>query len=525
MFRRLMPMFVSLGLVAAGCAGSASDAPPSPESAAPVEFDKQELTVGAPGDDYEERNRVNLGYWQLNANICETLVNMTPDLQTAPGLASKWELQGENTYRFSLRPGVRFHNGAPLTAEAVRYSMNRVVAKRNALSTFIGPESTKVVDDLTVDITPTQPNVRLPEQLVHTFFSILAPETEPADKPICTGAFQFAEYVPNQQLIVRRYEDYWGEKAKLKQITFRFIPDANTRRLAFESGEIDVMLEVPREQTAELERRGTFQVAKASIGAVTLAQFNVRGQEPYTLLQDPDVRKALAMSWDAKALVDQLWQGNASVVKTVGPPSTLGAAQSLVKGFSPDVRQAESLLEGRGWKKGSDGIREKDGRRLSLSLLAQAGGGQEMVELLQAQAKRSGIEMRLDLAPDGSIYNQRNGAGAFDVDLNTWNHNDASPSRLLALLWWSQSTRASAKFTTGSPEFDRLIEEALTARDAQTSVRKSAEAMHLLVDQEALAAPLAGVFRIHALKKSVSGFQAHASNQHQVWSTVFLTGG
>lgn len=514
---------VVLMVLAAGCGGGDEGAQPAAKASA-LPFDRQTLTLATPGDVYITRDKIFLGMWPDNANICETLVGLSPEFQPTPTLATKWTKTGDNTFRFELRRDVRFHNDAPLDAEAVRFSMARVVEKGQTLNTFIGPDSTKVVDEFTVDITPTQPNLRLPEQISHPFFDIVAPGTDPADKPVCTGPFQFTEYSPNDRLVVSRNEVYWGEKARLRQITFRFIPDQNTRRLALESGEVDLIWFLAPQQSADVKGRPGLKVAPAPPGAVVDISLNLHGSEPYTILQDIDVRRALALSLDAKALAEQQWQGTAQVVGTVSPPAVLGPSASLVKPLVPDLTRAEQLLEGKGWKKGSDGIREKDGRKLSLVTAAQFDFEPESLQLLQAQARRAGIDLRIERAPNAAAYAQTINTGAFDVDINYFNQNDANPIRIPAQFWYGKNTAARVKFTGVGEKFDRIVDEGLAAPDLATAQRKSAEANQVLVQEEAGAIPLTSFPQIYAHKTSVAGFQPHPSVNHQSWTSVYLTG-
>ncbi len=123
-----------------------------------------ELTIGYDADAYriDPPERANIGYYPLNTNIFETLVRLTPEYQIEPLLAESWEFIEPNTYRFTLRQGVTFHDGSPFDAEAVLWSMGRIAQAGGGIL-FIDENSTKAIDDFTVEITPAQPNRRLLE--------------------------------------------------------------------------------------------------------------------------------------------------------------------------------------------------------------------------------------------------------------------------------------------------------------------------------------------------------------------------
>lgn len=522
MKRRIAVVFL---LLAAACSGT-DDSPtqsgqPTAKEALP--FEQQMLTVATPGDVFITRNRVLLGMWPDNANICEPLLGIDQNLQTVPVLATKTTYMGDNTFRFELRRDVRFHNGAPLNAEAVRSSFARVAEKNLSLTSFVGADSTKVVDEFTVDVKPTQPNLRLPEIIAHPNFSIIAPGTDPAERPVCTGPFEFVEYSPNDKLVARRNETYWGEKAKLRQLTFRFIPDQNTRRLALESGEVDGVYFLPPPQAANVRSRPGLQVVPTPPGAAVVLSVNLRGAEPYTLMQDIDLRRALAFSLDPKALAEVQWQGTAQPINTVSPPSVLGPGASQVRPITNNLAEAERLLEQAGWRKGSDGIREKEGRRLSLVAPAQFDFEPESLQFIQSQARKAGIDLRMEKAPDGAAYGQKINSGQWDVDVNYWNQNDGNPASILTRLWWGKNTNARIKYTGAGEKFDRVVDEAVAAPDTKASAAKSIEATKVLVEEQAAAIPLTSFPQIFAFKGDVAGFTAHPSVNQQPWTSVYRT--
>lgn len=523
---RLRIALVTLLLVAVGCGGDGGKGASQGASttvAASLPFDQQTISVATPGDVYITRDRNLLGMWPDNANVCETLVAAGENLQPTPLLATKWTLIPPNTFRFELRRNVKFHNGAAFNAEAVRSSMARVVDKALALTTFIGADSTKVVDEFTVDITPTQPNLRLPEQIVHPNFSIVAPGSVPNDKPVCTGPFEFGDYTPNDHFTARRFEGYWGDKPKLKQLTFRFIPDQNTRRLALESGDVDGVYFLPPQQAASVKARPGLKLAPTPPGAVVVLSFNLNGPPTNTLMQDIDLRRALAWSLDPKALADVQWQGTAQPVNTVSPPSVLGSIASEIPAITGDLAKATALLDQKGWKAGSDGIREKDGRKLSLAAPAQFDFEPESLQFLQAQARKAGIDLKVDKAADGAAYSQKINSGAWDVDINYWNQNDANPASIVSRLWYGKNTAARIKFTKVNAKFDALVDEALAAPDTATSARKSVDAMKVLLLEEAAAIPLTSFPQIFAFKSTVAGFTAHPSVNLQPWTATYRT--
>ncbi|MDP9419960.1 MAG: ABC transporter substrate-binding protein [Actinomycetota bacterium] len=527
------------GLLAIACGGNGGEGQRSEEQetrqATPAAV--QELVVGYGGDpwvDASEMDQKRRPNYPLNADVCETLVQLTPDFQVAPSLASDWELVGDNTFRFTLKDEPRFSDGTPLSAEAVKYTLDYTVAEpaTGGLS-FLGPESTKVIDERTVEVTPTRPNRRLVEQINHPTYAVLAPGSDPLNEPepICSGPFEVTEYVPNEQLVVERNDDYWGEPAKLDKITFRFIPDDTTRTLALQNGEVDLITDVPRGVLSSVEGLPGIKIQNAPVGQVFLmytARRDLAGTDKP--LADPRVRRAVAAAMDQTSFVEGVLDGNAEQVSTVAPPEVLGEYADVVEGVPFDRAESARLLDEAGWKLGPDGVRQKDGRPLELSIVfpSGSGGGTGInlteVEFVQAQLAEVGITGKIEQL-DAGAYRERLDTGNYDLDFSGPNQNDANPAFLLSLRWYSKATGKNAKFISPGPdtEFERIVEESQQATDDEELQRLAAEAMHELVDNEVGGIPLAGVYRTYAMKETVQGLEPHPSSTNQRWSTVFIS--
>ncbi len=484
---------------------------------------EHELVIGARADEYVvEPLKSKLGMYPLNVQICEPLVRITADYQIEPLLASRWERHGD-TWRFFLRPGVVFSNGQLLTSEAVRYTFARLLQGDRAGTyqhIYLDENSVRVVDDLTVDIAPARPNERLLEQIGHSNYSIIAPGTEPATQPIGTGPFKLVQYRRGELITVERNERYWGQPSPLNRLTFRFLPDDTTRVLSLQAGEVGMILDVPREQAATLRAQAGTHVVEAPVGRVASIFLNIHGQAPYNLLANRNVRRALALAIDRRALIERVWEGNGELVATIGPRALLGDHGSLVEGFPYDPRQAAHLLEQEWWLVGADGVRARDGRRLSLTLIAWPEFDTATLEFVQGQLAIIGIELRIVRSPDAASYQARIEAGEFDLDLEGPNQNDANPIFLPALRFYSRSSGRTVRYFAPGNRFDEIIEAGLAATERDEVMRRSAEAQRIITDEEAIAVPLAGLKRIHAMRDGVRGFSPHPSLLNQRWDTI-----
>ena len=465
--------------------------------------------------------QARLGVYPLNANVAETLTHLGADFQVEPLLATRWEYRGGNTWRFHLRQGVVFHDGQPLTARAVSESIALVVRAKGGYS-GLGEHSVHVVDDSTVDITPMVPNLHLPQQLVHPNYAIFAPGSNPAVRPVGTGPYRWVEYRPYERVVVKRNDGYRGPAPRVGEIIFRFIPDANTRVLALLAGELDLAMDFPREQIAEVARGRQYRIARAVAGQTLAFQVNAHGQPPHDLLRDRRLRLAVAHSIDQTRLIRDMWHNEAEPLHAMTVPAILGEYAGRVHGIAFDTLAAARLLDEAGWRLGPDGIRHaSDGRPLQLEMVASVEVETGAIELLQGQMHRVGIDARFTRVPDPGALSARLTAGAFDLNLAVSNQNDADPLFLPALLFYSKSRRPFARWYAAGPSFDTIVEAGLATSDPKEMQRLAAEAIRVAVDEEAVCIPVAALFRIYALRAGVGGFNPHPSQTNQSWTTLY----
>jgi peptide/nickel transport system substrate-binding protein len=518
--------------VAAACGGNdgenANGEVQEPRDVAPAA--QQELVVGVGDDpwlDAETDHKRFPGY-PLNADVCETLVQLTPDYQVAPALAEEWEYVGDNTFRFTLKEEPTFSDESPLTADAVKYTMDYTAEEPSIGGDGVGPDSTTVIDERTVEVRLTEPNLRFVEQATHPTYQVLAPGSDPLNDSdvTCTGPFEVVEYVPSERLIVERNDGYWGEPAKLEKITFRFYPDDTTRTLALQNGEVDLITEVPRGILSTVQELPGIETANAPVGATILmyvAQREASGAP--RVLSDQRLRRAVSHSMDREAFVNGVLGGNAEIVPTVMPPRVLGEYADLVEGIQYDPEEAARLFDEAGWTIGPDGIRTKDGQPLELDIVyGQSRIDLSTVEFIQAQLREVGVIGNI-LRLDAGAYSEALDNGTYDLDVSSPNQNDANPAFLMSLRWYTKASGENAQIIApgSETEFERLIDQTQVATDPDELRRLSAMAGHELVDVEAAGIVLAGTYRILAMKEQVQGLEVHPSGTNQRWHDVFLS--
>ena len=485
--------------------------------------------VGVGEDGYRVDERANVGFYPLNTNIFESLVYMTPDYQIEPRLAESWEFVEPGTWRIVLRQGVVFHDGTPFTAEAVKYTMDRIAANGGGVL-GVGPDSTVIVDDFTVEITPTYVNMRMMEQIGHPNNSILPPGLNPAESRNGTGPFREVEYVAADHYSVEANADYWGDAPGVSGITFQFYPDPTARLLALQAGDADLIVDVPAQSADQVEAAGA-TLLRGPVGSYEAMYFQIKGEAPYDLGQDPAVREAVSIAIDRQQVIDSAWQGNAEPGTTMIPPAILGDSASLVAAPEFDPERARQLLEEAGWVEGEGGVREKDGRALALTIIngfATAADHGSVPELIQAQLGYIGIELEIIQTPDTATYEQRLTVGEGDLWLERGSQNDGNPAFLPELLFSTpeeggdpEATAYGRAFAPGEA-FDTEIARSREATDIAEVQEAAAQAMNIVINEERIVIPLCGFYRLVGHSEAVTSFDLHASGVNQLWTSLTM---
>ncbi len=508
-------------MLAAGLAGCSGQQKKAQEA-------KQELVAGV-GADANELKYGEVGVSSPNANIFESLVKLNATYQVEPLLATGWEYRGDNTWRFYLRKGVKFHDGREFTADAVKYTLEQAIRPSGKSLLKIKEGSVKVVDNYTVDIVTTEPNMRVPEILAHPLNGVRAPGPDHTKNPTGTGPFRFVSYEKDQQMVVERNAGYWGTPPRLSKIVFKYIPDHNSRLLALQAGEVDVITEIPREMIGQAKGAKGIKLLTAPTGPYVAVSLMVNGKYPHDILQDKRVRQAVGLAVDREAIIRTVWEGNAVSSQTLIPPGILREHGDRVKGFTFEPEKAKQLLDQSGWQIGPDGVRVKNGRKLELVLVSgfpSASLLKPLPEVLQQQLRQIGIAVRVVEVADSGLYYESMKKGEGDLWLERGNQNNGDPTFLPELLYHSKGYQGSTynkPFCPGE-KFDRLVDEARKNPDIKEAARLMAEAMHVLIDEETTVVPIASLSNVYAAKDNVKGLDPHPANVNTRWDTAFIDG-
>ncbi len=466
-----------------------------------------------------------------NIRIFDTLTRFDENFGLQPWLATDWEYDVDRgVWVINLRDDVYFHDGVQLTAEHVADYFNYIaIDSPMATLTQLEEGATVAVDDFTLEITTSY--VGLPGSLSHDTMGIRRGDAF-ADEHIGTGPFIFEEYVPNEYIKVVKNPDWWGGEPSIDGIEMRFIPDPMTRLLALQAGEVDIIADPPRDAMAALEGRTDVGLSHAVASKFMQLDLNLTGEAPYNTLQDPAVREAIGYATDRQSLIDSAWGGFAEMGQTLIASGLLGDSVDLVEGYTYDPEYAMSVLEEAGWvDTDEDGIREKNGERLTLRLVNGYPNAQEngpVPEVLQAQWADVGIELEIVNVSDWPGLSSYLSTKTADIFLETWTNTAPAPCMIPT---WGFYLGENTNFWqgimspahVGYPEINEKIDNCSSALTQSEAERWAAEAIHTIMDEARTSISLFGIYNSWATGPRVENFMAHPVHDQIRWDMTVLS--
>lgn len=332
------------------------------------------------------------GFNMVTYGAGETLMRLTPEQELVPWLAEAVERADETTWEVTLRSGVAFHDGTPLTAQAVADSFASSWASLPNAGSFIPVDTQiRVRDELRLSFTTPEPLGNFRYSLANWNFVI---HRSPANgvSPM-TGPYRPVSLVVDQEFVLERFADYWGGGAALERIRVVRLPDANARALALQSGDIDMLTNV----APEVARGLPPEIAQVSIPGARLHHIILNHtRAPF---DEHAVREAASLAIDREALLQATLDGQGEAAVNLYPAS-LGLP--LVEAQRTDRERARALLDEAGWVLGADGVREKDGRRLEVLLYSYPGRPEltQMAIAIQAMLGEAGFAVAVEEVAD-----------------------------------------------------------------------------------------------------------------------------
>lgn len=441
------------------------------------------------------------------AQIVETLVGVNPDMSLKPKLAKSWKQLDDKTWEFKLKDNVLFHDGSKMTADDVKFSLERANELNSRIPSLLRLESIEVVDPLTIKIHTVEPNHVLPAALHFAApLGIISPksvnEKGEVTTPIGTGPFSFESYDEKTHVLsVIKNDKWWGGDAKLDKIIIKPITDPNTRALSLENGEVDFTVDVPYNEIDRLSKTSGISIDKFENSRITYMYFNLK-KAPF---DDVKVRKAIAYGMDRKSIVDY-------VLFDVGTPA-IGIyrpdfywTETDLKAYDFDAQKAKDLLAEAGWKDtNGDGIVDKDGKNLEMSLITSPNRPSlpPMAEAVAGQLKEIGIKFNVEILESG-VVSDRQKRGEWDAALSAVSVAMVpDPSYILESYFKSDGINNKGY---ANPAVDELLTDAANSRDEKERTSMYKEVQSIIQDEIPII-PMTYYQMVVAKKDYVKGYE------------------
>jgi len=427
----------------------------------------------------------------------DSLVYVDPDtLDAAPLLATKWEVSPDGkTYTFTLKQGVKWHDGQPFTADDVKFSydlyMNPKTGTPRAGTLNEHIASVAVKDPQTVVF--TLKDIIAPFLVTDVGFGIVPkhilesvkPEQIPTSdfttsKPIGTGPFKFKEWVRGDHVTVVANPDYHLGAPALDQYVYKVVKDSTVLYQQLKTGEVDYG-SISADFYDDAKKQTNFDAVPFDTFGFTYIGFNLDPTKT-PLFQDVKLRQALCYALDRPSIVAKILNGLGTIgVGTEPVRSWAYAPDKITTKYDYDPKKAAQMLDDLGWKKGADGIREKDGKKLSFTLQASSGDKvtEGTVSVFQENWKNIGVEMKPQFEEFSALVTRV--AKNFDFEVFMLGFNQSVDPDQQTFFDSKQHGPGFNRVDYKNPKVDQLLNDALHTLDREKRKQLYIDAQNQIV--------------------------------------------
>ena len=394
--------------------------------------------------------------------IFDALLRRDEHFNVQPGLAERWEAPDPLRYVFHLRRGVRFHDGRSLTSRDVKWTFDSLLQSKipsTKSATYKYVAAVEAPDDFTVVFRLKEPFATLPWNVSEGAIGIVpyGSGSEMSVKPVGSGPFRFVSAAQDQDVVVARNDDYWGEKPKLSSVRFLVVPDETTRALELRKGSADVASNAfSADVAAVLAEDKNLEVLRAPGTIYAYLAFNLR--DP--ILRDVRVRQAIAYTIDRRPLIESLWRGQVLPADSILPPQSW-AYSSNVPHYEHNLTTAGQLLDAAGYPL-------RNGVRFPLTMKTSTDATTRlMAAVLQQQLAEAGIALEIR-SFEAATFQADVAKGAFQFYSLRWIGGNQDPDMFEAAFHSSKFPPNGAnRGHYSNPRADRLIDEGRRTLDPE----------------------------------------------------------
>ena len=396
--------------------------------------------------------------------LFDSLIQRDDTMKLVPVLAESYKNTGPGEWTFTLRRGVKFHNGESLTAQTIKWNVENAVrtdVKRDV--TWQAFDHVDVVDDYTFKFFTKQPDPVFPQRLIRFFilpqqYFQRVGEQGFINAPVGSGPYRFIERVPDSYAKLEAFDDYWGPNASLRDVVFRIVPDAATRFSALAAGEVDFISPLTPDQVKTVNANPLTKAAYVSSDRIAYCQFWPESPQGGRELRDPRVRQAINYGVNTDNIVKFVLDGLSVRIPTIFPPTTFAYDTNLKPyPYSPD--RARALLREAGF---ADGF--SINMEVPANFLLPATG--DVCQAMVGDLAKIGIKVNLKTVELGAMVNLRDTKQIAPIFFWSWGTDFLDPEPFVRGIL---NTKSPYTFY-GKPAWDQAMDQAATTLESAQRV-------------------------------------------------------
>lgn len=501
-----------------GAQGEENNTAPTNEAGEVIDTTKDTITMTVDREPASLDPAVYVSTYNAHDQIFEGLVTYDMDGNIVPLLAESYEQVDDVTWTFKLREDVYFHNGEHMTSADVLYTFNRAMTFPQAADYLanLDPESFEAPDEYTFTFKTKQPYAFTLNNLCELYLMIVnekAVQDAGSDEafgrnPVGTGPYMFVNWVPADSITLERFDDYWGEPAKIKNVVFKYITEPTTRTIDLESGGSDINWVVANEDYERVANGENTTLLKYSIGAYRYLPLNVT-KEP---LNDIRVRQALQYATDAETIWRVVFGEDVADYSTCVIAPGIGGHTDDIPQYGYDPEKAKELLAEAGYPNGFE-----------IEFLELSNAVEDMiVTLLKEQWAAVGVT--LVISPiDSAGINSRLNEGNFYVSSLQQKPQPIDAGFLMWKLFHSNNCGSSNRSYISDPELDAILDEICVTLDQDERDALAIEAQER-VNELACVINLCHLHALNGLNKNLRGYEASGYRRPLLKNCYFVVG-
>ncbi len=503
--KKIIPLLLILVLVLSGCGGNSGTTKSSDQNQKAK--DTFVFAQGADITSLDPQIGKETSAITVTGNIFDTLVAYNSEMEIVPSLAESWERVSDTSIKFALRQGVKFHNGDTMTADDVKFSIERAMKSPQVSYIVDFISSVEKVDDYTVIVNTKEPFAPLIAHLANPAIAIVPQKVVQADEkgfalhPIGTGPYKFVEWKQGEYAKLEAFDDYFMGKPKTEYIIMKVVPENSQRIIALETGEVDAAYDIlPNDISKVKENKDLTLMTTPSARCIYLS-LNTKAKGP---MSNPDVRHAIEYALDKETITKTALYGIGQAASCIIPPVAFGYNKERpVSEFNKD--KAKELLKKAGYPDGFEITLWTDDDQSRV----------ELCQIVQSELAEIGIKVNMEVMEFGTLLS-RLSEPDHPMVMEFWTTSTADANYTYYSLFYSGSSAdAGNDAFYNNPDADKLIMDGRNSVDEAKRIA-TYNSLNEMLNKDLPYIPLYYTEMTVAASKKVAGFEINPMGYHRL---------